>query len=124
MSTRKILIVDDEVELRSIVAEALELSGWEVLTAANGAEALEIVRKSSDLAAMISDVKMPVMDGRELLQQIKNSGLVIPQIYLVTGFSNLSPREAQELGAKELFRKPFDLIQLCETIEADFRAQS
>jgi CheY-like chemotaxis protein len=67
---RKILVADDEMAIRLLYSEELKEEGYEVYTAANGREALEIVEKMP-LDLVILDIKMPEMDGIEALRQIK-----------------------------------------------------
>jgi len=67
---KKILVADDEMAIRLLYSEELKEEGYEVFTAANGREALEIVEKES-LDLVILDIKMPEMDGIEALRQIK-----------------------------------------------------
>lgn len=121
---KKILIVDDEVDICEIMAETFELAGWQAVTASNGAEALEVLCKIDNIDAMISDVKMPVMDGKELLIQIKAMGLAVPHVYLLSGFSTINAEEAKDLGATALFRKPFNCLEICQTIENNYIEQS
>ncbi len=78
---RKILIVDDEVDLREIMADAFGLLGWEVYTAENGAVAMEVLGKVDGISVLISDVRMPVMDGAELLRSIKSKKILIPRFF-------------------------------------------
>ena len=67
---KKILVADDEMAIRLLYSEELKEEGYEVFTAANGREALEIVEKEP-LDLVILDIKMPEMDGIEALRQIK-----------------------------------------------------
>jgi CheY-like chemotaxis protein len=67
---KKILVADDEMAIRLLYSEELKEEGYEVYTAANGREALEII-ESVPLDLVILDIKMPEMDGIEALRQIK-----------------------------------------------------
>ncbi len=78
---RKILIVDDEVDLRDIMSDAFGLLGWEVYTAENGAVAMEVLEKVEGISVLISDVRMPVMDGTELLRSIKSKKFSYPRFF-------------------------------------------
>jgi CheY-like chemotaxis protein len=107
---KKILVVEDEEGLRETLKECLELAGAEVFTASNGRVAWEIVRKHS-IDALISDFKMPIMDGLELLHLLRESGFNIPFIFL-TGFACESHSQMLQAGADAVLDKPFDFKTL------------
>lgn len=71
MKKQRILVVDDEENIRLLFKEELEEEGYEVDTASNGLEALEKI-KESDFDVIVLDIKMPVMDGIQALNAIKN----------------------------------------------------
>jgi len=99
---RHILIVDDEPLVRRSLGELLALSGYTVSTASNGEEALNLLKDyTADI--IISDIKMPQMDGVELLRKLKVSHPDTPVI-LITGYSSIeSAVEAIEI-CLEIFR--------------------
>lgn len=74
---KKILVADDEMAIRLLYSEELKEEGYEVFTASNGREALEIVEKEP-LDLVILDIKMPEMDGIEALRQIKEKKPDLP----------------------------------------------
>ena len=74
---KKILVADDEMAIRLLYSEELKEEGYEVFTASNGLEALEIVEKEP-LDLVILDIKMPEMDGIEALRQIKEKKPNLP----------------------------------------------
>lgn len=117
---QKILLVDDEPAITDNLAPFLERSGFIVLTALNGIEALQrIARDKPDLLVM--DVLMPKMDGREALRQIRRSGNWIP-ILLLTQVGESSERAmALEEGADDYLNKPFDPHELVARIHAILR---
>ena len=117
---QKILLVDDEPAITNNLAPFLERSGFVVLTAANGIEALQRVAKEKpDLIVM--DVLMPKMDGRETLRQLRHSGNWLP-ILLLTQVGELSERAmALEEGADDYLNKPFDPHELVARIRAILR---
>lgn len=80
---KKILVADDEMAIRLLYSEELKEEGYEVYTASNGREALEIVEKVP-LDLVILDIKMPEMDGIEALRQIKERHPNLP-VVLSTG---------------------------------------
>lgn len=103
-----ILVVDDEAGLRETLATFLEGEGYLVLTAGNGAEALELLDRA-DL--IVSDVRMPTMGGGELLLRLRVREAPQP-VLLLSGYSDLDSRVAASLGALTLLRKPIDLREL------------
>ena len=117
---QKILLVDDEPAITDNLAPFLERSGFVVMTALNGIEALQrIAREKPDLLVM--DVLMPKMDGREALRQIRRSGNWIP-ILLLTQVGESSERAmALEEGADDYLNKPFDPHELVARIRAILR---
>ena len=100
-----ILIVDDEPLVRNSLSELLTLSGYAVSTAANGKEALNLL-KDYTADVIISDIKMPQMDGMQLLKHIKSAKLDIPVI-LITSFGSIeSAVETIKEGAYDYITKP------------------
>lgn len=103
---KRILVVDDEPDLREITAFEFEHKGAKVFTADGGYEAMELLKKESyDL--VVSDVRMPEGTGEELLDSMAESKILTKTpIILVTGFADITREEALERGALELFFKP------------------
>jgi CheY-like chemotaxis protein len=83
---KKILVADDEMAIRLLYSEELKEEGYEVYTAANGREALEIIQKVP-LDLVILDIKMPEMDGIEALRQIKEKNPDLP-VLLSTAYGD------------------------------------
>jgi two-component system response regulator MprA len=106
---RRLLIIDDEPQLRATVCEALVLEGYEVMEASNGAEALTMLAGSQP-DAIVLDLSMPVMDGWEFRRAQLASYPKIPVIVL----SALDPTNERlgELHADVVIAKPFDLDTL------------
>lgn len=102
-----ILIVDDEKNYLTILSAILEDEGFEVLTAPGGSEALE-VHKSSDLDLILTDMKMPKMDGIELLENIKENDPDLPVIMMTAHGTVDKAVEAMQKGAYTYVLKPFD----------------
>ena len=101
-----ILIVDDEPNYLIVLSELLRDEGFEVFTAQGGQEALPIVR-DTDLDLIISDMKMPGMDGIQLLEQAKKIIRELPVI-LITAYAEVEKAvEAMRLGAFTYLAKPF-----------------
>jgi len=102
-----ILIVDDEKNYLTILSALLEDEGFEVLTAPGGHEALEI-HKSSDLDLILTDMKMPRMDGIALLENIKAIDPDLPVIMMTAHGTVDKAVEAMQKGAYTYILKPFD----------------
>ncbi len=107
-----LLIVDDEPVLREIMAEWFKREGYRALTAENGLAALEMLA-AHHVDVIISDIRMPVMDGMAMIRKIKASaGIYMPKIIFVSGFSDISPREAYDFGIEAMIEKPFERHEL------------
>ena len=102
-----ILIVDDEKNYLLVLSEVLKDEGYEVLAAQGGHEALEI-QKSSDLDLILTDMKMPAMDGIELLENIKALDPDLPVIMMTAHGTIDKAVEAMQKGAYSYILKPFD----------------
>ncbi|MCB0415840.1 MAG: response regulator [Bdellovibrionales bacterium] len=111
-----ILVVEDDHFLRSSLCEVLEMEGATVLQAENGQQALEIVR-THPIKFVLSDIKMPVMDGINLLKAIRAEDPNVPIVLLATGESSYNTQEVLSLGGSGLLRKPFEIATLIECVE-------
>src|SRR4051795_12494631 len=106
-----ILIVDDEQSYRQLLSLVFEGDGHTVRTAMNGRQALELLQ-AEPADVIISDVKMPDMDGIEMLRAVRET---LPDIgvVLMTAFASVeTAREAFKLGADDFITKPFDVEEL------------
>ncbi|HQO10351.1 MAG TPA: response regulator [Clostridiales bacterium] len=107
----KILVIDDEPELREFVAMSLELNDYDTVEAENGKKALEML-KTQDFDCVISDVEMPEMTGPEFLKNFRDSNKIIPVIML-TGVKALNTVvEVMKLGAQDYLVKPINIDEL------------
>lgn len=109
--TNRVLIVDDEENIRQILTEYLKEFGYEVACAVNGQEALQIYRKDS-FDIILSDLVMRPMDGLELLHEIKK---VDPDalFIMITGYPSIeSAMEAIKIGARDYITKPFNIDEI------------
>ncbi|WP_028318007.1 sigma-54-dependent transcriptional regulator [Desulfobulbus elongatus] len=110
-----ILIVDDEPNYQIVLAEILRDEGYEVFTADSGLAGLPIVH-STDLDLVVSDMKMPGMDGIEFLSKIKEFNRELPVI-LITAYAEVEKAvEAMRLGAFTYLAKPFSNQQLLASV--------
>ncbi len=102
-----VLIVDDEKNYPPILSAILQEEGYETLTANNGITALEIVR-NSDIDLVLTDMKMPLMDGIELLERVKTIDPDLPVIMMTAHGTVEKAVEAMQKGAYNYILKPFD----------------
>ena len=116
----KILIVDDEQKIRHILQIILEQNGYKTDQAANGEEALALVR-TYHYAMVITDLKMPVMDGLTLLREIKEIDPDYPVVVLTAYGSIESAVEAIKQGALDYITKPFEEEKIIMTVERSIR---
>ena len=115
MDQVRILIVDDEVDLISTMAERLALRGFQVETATSGTDALRQVSEK-DFSVLILDVKMPGIGGLKLKAEIKRKHPDLPVI-LFTGHSSVADAERGiREGAFDYLMKPIDIDDLIEKI--------
>ena len=117
-----ILVVDDEPELLEIFAVWLGRSGCTVLTAGNGAIAMGILT-AQRVDALISDIRMPVMDGITLVRTIAEMGLLVPSIIFVSGFGDVDSREAHALGVEAMLPKPLSRKMLLQALEDSLKSR-
>jgi CheY-like chemotaxis protein len=111
----KILIVDDEEQIIDILRMNLEKRGYACEWAYNGKEALgKIIATSPDL--LITDIKMPRMDGLELIERIKKEGIELPVVVITAFFDIDNAIKALRLGAVNFFKKPFDFQSIYDTV--------
>ena len=112
---QKILVVDDEQNMRIALYEALSRNGYDVSVAENGQMALDMVEKAPP-DMLITDIKMPNIDGIELLRRIKAIRPSLP-VVIVTGFATVDTAvEAMKQGAVDYIIKPFSVEVIEETV--------
>jgi CRP-like cAMP-binding protein/CheY-like chemotaxis protein len=119
---KKILLIEDNKDVRENTAEILTLAQYNVLTANNGKEGVEIAQKEKpDL--IICDIMMPVLDGHGALHLLskneETSG--IPFIFLTAKAERNDFRKGMEMGADDYLTKPFDDVELLNAIESRLR---
>lgn len=103
---KKVLIVDDTKNIRMLLTTYFEVNGYEVLSAKNGQEALDIFN-SNDVDIAFLDIKMPEISGTEVLRRIREDGINTP-VVIMTAFATIKNAvECTRLGAVEYIQKPF-----------------
>ncbi len=111
METMKIMLVDDEERFLSTTQKLLNRKGIDVVTAASGAEALEMLRYKY-VHVVILDVKMPGMDGNETLKEIKKQFPLV-EVVMLTGHATVeSAIDGLKSGATDYLMKPTDIDEL------------
>lgn len=116
MLRTKVLLVDDEVEFASALAERLQMRNYDVRTASNGLEAMALFH-SSPPDVVLLDLKIPGMDGLEILRNIKKFDPTI-QVLMLTGHGDKeSVQKGMQSGALEYIMKPIDIDELTSKID-------
>jgi DNA-binding response OmpR family regulator len=116
---KKILVVDDEQDIRALLVDTLCTSGYEAIEAANGEEALRRI-ETEFLDLVILDIMMPGMNGFQVLRQLRKTS-DIPVIMLSGRTGTVDKVESFELGADDYVTKPFHLIELTARVAALLR---
>jgi CRP/FNR family cyclic AMP-dependent transcriptional regulator len=115
---KKILVIEDNDDVRENIAELLELSNYTVITAANGQLGVEMATKENpDL--IVCDIMMPVLDGYGVLHLLSRNKKTygIPFIFLTAKAERADFRKSMEMGADDYLIKPFDGVELLNAIE-------
>ena len=113
----KILLVEDEATLAVIVRDTLKLQGFEVITADNGEQGLQMFfRERPDV--VVADVMMPNMDGFEMVRRIRNKDVSTPVLFLTALSETEDVVRGFEAGANDYLRKPFGMLELIVRIKA------
>lgn len=118
----KLLIVDDEIDFLNSVAKRLELRGFEVTPVTNGEDALREATKGHFDVALL-DLKMPGMDGTEVLDLLKKKHKFL-EVVILTGHGSIdSAVECTKLGAFDYLTKPYELDSLLDVLRRAFEAR-
>jgi two-component system response regulator MprA len=115
MIYRPILVVDDDPDMRLVVAEILETAGYQVETAADGRDALRSIARVRP-SLLVTDLHMPNMDAGQLAEVLHQRGQALP-IVVLTGTSRTPEQVARAIGADACLIKPFEPDLLLETVE-------
>lgn len=118
---KKILIVDDEVEIRDLIKDFLDKNNFETDTASNGKEALEkLSLQYNNISLVILDIMMPEIDGMEVIKQIRKTSN-IPVIFLTSKNEEIDKVLGLEIGADDYITKPFNPREMVARIKAVLR---
>lgn len=113
MAGNVVLVVEDDFDIREVVGEVLESEGFEVLTASNGREALEVLDREAAPNAIVLDMMMPVMSGPEVLEAL-NRDPVRSEIPVVV----VSAQDQRVAGVEAFVPKPFSPDDLVRTLRS------
>lgn len=116
---KKILLIEDNDDIRENTAEILELANYKVITAANGKEGVEMALEHlPDL--IVCDIMMPVLDGYGVLHAIHKNELIknTPFIFLTAKTERTDQRKGMDLGADDYITKPFDGTELLNAVDS------
>ncbi|NWJ48794.1 MAG: response regulator transcription factor [Chloroflexi bacterium] len=123
--TKKILVIEDEVEIGINLCYMLEAAGYEVISAQGGKHGIELARQFlPDL--ILSDIMMPDIDGYQVLESLRKdpATLAIPVIFLTAKSSHENIRQGMQLGVDDYICKPFTHSELLEAVKARLRRQN
>ncbi|MBE0534706.1 MAG: response regulator [Phycisphaerae bacterium] len=118
MADRKVLIVDDEIHIVQVVAIKLRNNGFDVVTAENGAEALELIRTHNP-ELVITDYQMPVMTGVELIENLRKDPRFVdlPVIMLTARGFAIEDEKKAEMNVAACLSKPFSPREVLQCVQ-------
>jgi len=115
----RILVIDDDDQMRTLLRQVMEWTGYEVVEAGDGREGMHKHRKQP-VDLVITDLIMPEQEGLETISALRKDSPGI-KIIAISGGGRIGPEAylltAQELGADRVFSKPFDVRELAETVK-------
>jgi len=120
MSSRRLLLVDDEDAIRTIASISLErIGGWTVISAPSGQAALEAAQGDGPFDAVLMDVMMPGLDGPSTLERMRDGVLApqVPVIFLTAKVADAERERLLSLGASGVIAKPFDPMTLPDELQ-------
>lgn len=117
---KRILVVDDETDIRRLLKDALELEGYRTDTAENGVQALALLQNKPDL--ILLDINLPDMDGYQICQTIRDY-VSVPILFLTARTQEADRVLGLKVGGDDYILKPFGMDELLARIEAHFRRE-
>ena len=118
---KKVLILEDEINIRSFVVINLRRAGYDAIEAGTGAEALEKLRENPDIGVAILDIMLPDMDGFEVCRNIRATNKIIGIIMLTARTQEMDKVTGLMTGADDYVTKPFSPAELTARIDALYR---
>jgi YesN/AraC family two-component response regulator len=110
----KILFVEDEKDLQTIVSGTFSKIGFDFLVAGDGKEALEIISKDKEISLLITDINMPIMNGLDLIKEAKKISPSMKVIIMSAHNEEEFVRKASDLGVDDYLIKPFDFMKFID----------
>ena len=118
---KKVLILEDEVSIRSFVVINLQRAGYDVIEAGTGEEALDQLRKNPDIGVAIFDINLPGMDGFEVCRTVRATNKAIGIIMLTARTQEMDKVTGLMTGADDYVTKPFSPAELTARVDALYR---
>jgi len=123
MARKRVLLAEDDADIRSLLAWALRDDGYDVVEAEDGAQLLERLDEAGGVGSgdalpdlIVSDILMPRMSGLDVLERLQRDGVGVP-VVLVTAYGDATTvRRAERLGAAAVLHKPLDLDDFLTTV--------
>jgi len=112
-----ILVVEDDASVRALVRETLEASGYSVVVAENGREALEVARRVEHISLVLTDVVMPEMSGKDMWEHLTKEGFDVPLI-VMSGFPQATEVSMLSRSAATYLQKPFGPSEISRAVRA------
>ncbi|MEA3498258.1 MAG: response regulator [Campylobacterota bacterium] len=116
LKNQKVLYVEDDVAIMSSFSKILQKVFGEVITAVNGKEGLELFKKNLDTSFIITDIKMPKMDGLDMVKEIKTINPKVPCILTTAHGEYDYFLRADEVGVYRYIQKPINISELLKSI--------
>ena len=118
MPTPKLFVIEDDADIRSAIAETLEMEGYAVETYSNGREGLDALQNQEQPGLILLDLMMPVMDGWEFMRARKHldNGAAAVPVFVFSAVADKSV--VQEFGAAGYLRKPLDVETLLSVVRS------
>ncbi len=118
---KKVLVLEDETNIRSFVVINLKRAGYEAIEAGTGEEALEQLKKNPDVSVALLDIMLPDIDGFEVCRRIRGSNSRIGIIMLTARSQEMDKVHGLMLGADDYVTKPFSPAELPARVDAIYR---
>ena len=117
----KVLLADDDPDIREVVPLVLEPYGYDIVVAGNGSEGLRKAREERGIVLILVDLMMPLVSGAEMVAQLKEDPELRQIPFVVLSGDNSATETARSLGAAACLRKPVELATLVSTLESVIR---
>ena len=112
----KILFVEDEQDLITIISDTLTKLQANFITAHNGKEALDILKENGDIDLVVTDINMPIMNGLELIEEVRKTDKKLPFVIMSAHTEPEYIKSAETLGVSDYLLKPFDFIKFINLV--------